>query len=69
MLRVIIRAPSSTTTTTKTIQPPPQDKGKEIIIEEPVVKPLLRETQMNHDTEVVEALAVEFAEENKIVAE
>ncbi|GJT04692.1 hypothetical protein Tco_0839154 [Tanacetum coccineum] len=65
---VVIQEPSTTTTTTISSQQPSQDKGKGIMVEEPV-KIMKKKDLIRLDKETAKRLQAEFDEEERLVRE
>ncbi|GKA99191.1 hypothetical protein Tco_0827128 [Tanacetum coccineum] len=65
---VVIQEPSTTTTTTISSQQPSQDKGKGIMVEEPV-KTMKKKDLIRLDEETAKRLQAEFDEEERLARE
>ncbi|GJY05723.1 hypothetical protein Tco_0371663 [Tanacetum coccineum] len=65
---VVIQEPSTTTTTTISSQLPSQDKGKGIMVEEPV-KTMKKKDLTRLDEEIISKLQDEFDEEERLARE
>ncbi|GJZ36631.1 hypothetical protein Tco_0582822 [Tanacetum coccineum] len=65
---VVIQEPSTTTTTTISSQQPSQDKGKGIMVEEPV-KTMKKKDLIRLDEEIASKLQAEFDEEERLARE
>ncbi|GJY20161.1 retrovirus-related pol polyprotein from transposon TNT 1-94 [Tanacetum coccineum] len=65
---VVIQEPSTTTTTTISLQQPSQDKGKGIMVEEPV-KTMKKKDLIRLDKEIAKRLQAEFDKEERLARE
>ncbi|GJX14041.1 hypothetical protein Tco_0205799 [Tanacetum coccineum] len=65
---VVIQEPCTTTTTTNSSQQPSQDKGKGIMVEEPV-KTMKKKDLIRLDEETTKRLQAEFDEEERLTRE